>query len=59
MWKDLEESFASTTTHNDASAQTKFTRIQYSDQRIGIYIVEYESLAARLEAMGAPVDECM
>ncbi len=59
MGCSLFERYASDTTFNKATVQTSLARLKYSGQKMDEYVAEFEGLSAKLEAMGASMDEGM
>ncbi len=56
-WDALFERYASDTTFNKATVQTSLARLKYSGQKMDEYVAEFEGLSAKLESMGASMDE--
>ncbi len=57
IWDGLFERYASVDTFSRANVQKILTRMRYSDQKMDEYISEFESLATKLDAMNASMDE--
>ena len=59
MWEALAERYAGISTFNKASMQTALAKLRYTGCSMEEYVAKFEHLAAKLNAMGAPMDESM
>lgn len=59
MWDALRERYAGTNTFSKANIQASIAMVKYTRQRIDEFLVEYEHMAAKLDAMNARMNEGM